>query len=212
MKLMMHSFDLLLLFDYIGTMVFAISGTLTAAQKRLDVFGAIFIGFVTAIGGGTVRDIMLGNLPVTWIQSYNYFFIILAGIVITIVFKTVVNKLRNTLFLFDTIGIGVFTVIGLKQALAFGISAPIAVMMGLSSAVVGGIIRDTLTNEVPLIFHKEIYATACIVGAIIFLIMHYLNVPEVICESVTVISIISIRLWAVKYNITMPHVSLGEEE
>ncbi|MBR8535461.1 trimeric intracellular cation channel family protein [Carboxylicivirga sediminis] len=209
---MVQSFDLLLLFDYIGTMVFAISGTLTAAQKRLDIFGAIFIGFVTAIGGGTVRDIMLGNLPVSWIQSNNYFFVILAGILITILFKKHVIRLRNTLFLFDTIGIGVFTVLGLEKAMAFGISAPIAVIMGLSSAVVGGIIRDTLTNEVPLIFHKEIYATACITGAIIFLILHYLHVPEVICESVTVLSIIGIRLWAVKYNITMPHISLSEKE
>ncbi|MBS2212332.1 trimeric intracellular cation channel family protein [Carboxylicivirga mesophila] len=209
---MVQSFDLLLLFDYIGTMVFAISGTLTAAQKRLDIFGAIFIGFVTAIGGGTVRDIMLGNLPVSWIQSNNYFFVILAGILITILFKKHVIRLRNTLFLFDTIGIGVFTVLGLEKALAFGISAPIAVIMGLSSAVVGGIIRDTLTNEVPLIFHKEIYATACITGAIIFLIIYYLHVPEVICESVTVLSIIGIRLWAVKYNITMPHISLSEKE
>ncbi len=208
----MQSFDLLLFFDYIGTMVFAISGTLTAAQKRLDFFGAIFIGFVTAIGGGTVRDIMLGNLPVSWIQSYNYFFIILAGILITILFKKIVIKLRNTLFLFDTIGIGVFTVLGLEKALQFGISAPIAVIMGLSSAVVGGIIRDTLTNEVPLIFHKEIYATACITGAIVFLVLYYLQVPEVICESITVLSIIGIRLWAVKYNITMPTLSLGEKE
>ena len=206
----MPSFDLILTFDYIGTMVFAISGTLTAAHKRLDWFGAIFIGFVTAIGGGTVRDIMLGNTPVSWIQSNNYFFLILAGILITIVFKKAVLKLRNTLFLFDTIGIGVFTVIGLEKALAFGISAPIAVIMGLSSAVVGGVIRDTLTNEVPLIFHKEIYATACITGAIFYLALYYLNVPVVVCESVTVITIIGIRLWAVKYNITMPQISLGD--
>jgi len=206
----MPSFDLILTFDYIGTMVFAISGTLTAAHKRLDWFGAIFIGFVTAIGGGTVRDIMLGNTPVSWIQSNNYFFLILAGILITIVFKKAVLKLRNTLFLFDTIGIGVFTVIGLEKALAFGISAPIAVIMGLSSAVVGGVIRDTLTNEVPLIFHKEIYATACITGAVIYLALYYLNVPVVVCESLTVITIIGIRLWAVKYNITMPQISLGD--
>lgn len=208
----MPNFDLILIFDYIGTMVFAISGTLTAAQKRLDIFGAIFIGFVTAIGGGTVRDLMLGNLPVSWIQSNNYFFLILAGILITIIFKKTVLKLRNTLFLFDTIGIGVFTVIGLEKALAFGISAPIAVIMGLSSAVVGGIIRDTLTNEVPLIFHKEIYATACITGAIVYLALYHFNVPEIVCESITVVTIIGIRLWAVRYNITMPHISLGEKE
>ncbi|MCT4587110.1 MAG: trimeric intracellular cation channel family protein [Carboxylicivirga sp.] len=208
----MPNFDLILIFDYIGTMVFAISGTLTAAQKRLDLFGAIFIGFVTAIGGGTVRDIMLGNMPVSWIQSNNYFFVILAGILITIVFKKAVLKLRNTLFLFDTIGIAVFTVIGLEKALQFGITAPIAVIMGLSSAVVGGIIRDTLTNELPLIFHKEIYATACITGAIVYLALYYAGMSEIVCESVTVAIIIGIRLWAVKYNIAMPQISLEEKE
>lgn len=208
----MPNFDLILIFDYIGTMVFAISGTLTAAQKRLDLFGAIFIGFVTAIGGGTVRDIMLGNMPVSWIQSNNYFFVILAGILITIVFKKSVLKLRNTLFLFDTIGIAVFTVIGLEKALQFGITAPIAVIMGLSSAVVGGIIRDTLTNELPLIFHKEIYATACITGAIVYLALYYAGMSEIVCESVTVAIIIGIRLWAVKYNIAMPQISLEEKE
>ncbi len=205
-------FDLLLIFDYLGTMAFAISGTLTAAHKRLDIFGAIVIGFVTAIGGGTVRDILMGDLPVAWIQSNNYFFIILAGILITILFKKVVMKLRGTLFLFDTIGIGVFTVIGLEKALDLGINAPIAVVMGVSSAVVGGVIRDTLTNEVPLIFHKEIYATACITGAIVFLILYYMHVPEIICESITVVTIIGIRLWAVRYNITMPQISLTDKK
>lgn len=200
-----------MLFDYIGTMVFAISGTLTAAQKKLDLFGAIFIGFVTAIGGGTVRDMMLGNLPVSWIQSSHYFYIILLAIIITIVFKKLVLKLRNTLFLFDTIGIGVFTVLGLEKALAFDISAPLAVIMGLSSAVVGGIIRDTLCNEVPLIFHREIYATACIAGAIVYLLMRYVGFPPLVYTWITVATIISIRLLAVRYKLTMPKMSLSDE-
>ncbi len=203
--------DPILLFDYIGTMVFAISGTLTAAQKRLDLFGAIFIGFVTAIGGGTVRDMMLGNLPVSWIQSSNYFYIILLGVFITIVFKKIVLKLRNTLFLFDTIGIGVFTVLGLEKALAFGIAPPIAVIMGLSSAVVGGIIRDTLCNEVPLIFHREIYATACIAGAVVYLAMRYVGLPPIVYTWVTVATIISIRLLAVRYKLAIPKISLSDD-
>jgi len=204
--------DLILYFDYIGTMVFAISGTLMAAEKKLDIFGAMFIGFVTAIGGGTVRDMMLGDLPVAWIRSTDYFFIIIAGVVITVLFKKLVLKLRSTLFLFDTIGIGVFTLIGLKKALLLGIDAPLAVMMGLSSAVVGGVIRDTLCNEVPLIFHREIYATACIAGAVVYLILRWLQVPHVINESLTVVTIISIRLLAVHYNITMPTISLTEDK
>lgn len=203
--------DPILLFDYIGTMVFAISGTLTAAQKRLDLFGAIFIGFVTAIGGGTVRDVMLGHFPVTWIQSYDYFLIILLGVILTIVFKKVVIKLRNTLFLFDTIGIGVFTVLGLEKALNMGITPPIAVIMGLSSAVVGGIIRDTLCNEVPLIFHREIYATACIAGAMVYLALRYIGFPPIAYTWITVSTIIIIRLLAVRFKLAIPLITLSDD-
>ncbi len=199
------------LFDYTGTMVFAISGTLTAANKRLDFFGATVIGFVTAVGGGTLRDMMLGDTPVAWMRTINYFLVILAGVLITIIFSKQVMKLRKTLFLFDTIGIAIFTIIGLNKALAFGIHPPIAVIMGVTSAVVGGIIRDTLTNEVPLIFKKEIYATACIAGALIYLLLHYLNVDEMINQIITILTIISIRILAVKFNISLPRLSINKD-
>ena len=204
--------DPIILFDYIGTMVFAISGTLTAAQKRLDLFGAIFIGFVTAIGGGTVRDVMLGHLPVTWIKSYDYFLIILIGIILTVVFKKIVIKLKNTLFLFDTIGIGVFTVLGIEKTLEIGISQPIAVIMGLISAVVGGIIRDTLCNEVPLIFHREIYATACIAGSIVYLILRNIGFPPLAYTWITVGTIITIRLIAVRYKLAIPLLTISDDQ
>jgi len=198
------------IFDYTGTLVFAISGTLTAANKRLDFFGATVIGFVTAVGGGTLRDMMLGDTPVAWMRTSNYFLVIIIGILITIMFSRQVMKLRRTLFLFDTIGIAIFTIIGLNKALAFGIHPPLAVIMGITSAVVGGIIRDTLTNEVPLIFQKEIYATACIVGALVYLILNYFDVSEVINQSITILTIIAIRLVAVRYNISLPRLSIKE--
>jgi len=198
------------LFDYTGTLVFAISGTLTAANKRLDFFGATVIGFVTAVGGGTLRDMMLGDTPVAWMRTINYFLVILAGVLITILFSKQVMKLRRTLFLFDTIGIAIFTIIGLNKALAFGIHPPLAVIMGITSAVVGGIIRDTLTNELPLIFKKEIYATACIAGALIYLLLNYFNVSEVVNQSITILSIIAIRIVAVRYNISLPRLSIKE--
>ncbi len=200
--------DLLLLFDYIGTFVFAISGTLTAANKRLDFFGATVIGFVTAVGGGTLRDIMLGDTPVAWMQNINYFWLILAGVLVTILFSKQVMQLKRTLFLFDTIGIAVFTILGLKKALLLQIDPPLAVMMGLSSAVVGGVIRDTLCNEVPLIFHREIYATACIAGALIYLLLNHFGLSEVICELSTVASIIVIRIVVVRYNIALPRLQI----
>jgi uncharacterized membrane protein YeiH len=202
--------DFLLIFDYIGTFVFAISGTLTAAEKKLDIFGATVIGFVTAIGGGTVRDMMLGDTPVAWMQNTNYFWVIMAGVLVTIIFRKRVSQLKHTLFLFDTIGIATFTLLGLKKALLFQIDPAMAVLMGLSSAVVGGVLRDTLCNEVPLIFHREIYATACIAGALVYLLLKYFEVPEVFCEFATVLSIILIRLVVVKFNIALPRLVVKE--
>lgn len=199
------------LFDYTGTMVFAISGTLTAANKRLDFFGATVIGFVTAVGGGTLRDMMLGDTPVAWMRTTNYFLVILAGVLITILFSKQVMKLRRTLFLFDTIGIAIFTIIGLNKALEFGIHPALAVIMGIISAVVGGIIRDTLTNEVPLIFKKEIYATACIAGALIYLLLHYFNVSEVVNQTITILTIIAVRIVAVRFNISLPRLSINKD-
>lgn len=192
------------LLDYVGTFVFAISGTLMAAQKRFDIFGALTIGFATAIGGGTLRDMMLGITPVTWIQSLDYFYVITIAVMLTTIFKSIVLKLRSTLFLFDSIGIGVFTVIGIDKALMYDLAPPIAILMGMITAVAGGIIRDTLCNVVPLIFRKEIYATACIAGGMIYFALMLCNLPQAITNIVTVSSIIAIRIVAVKYGISLP--------
>lgn len=192
------------LLDYVGTFVFAISGTLMAAQKRFDIFGALTIGFATAIGGGTLRDMMLGITPVTWIQSLDYFYVITIAVMLTTIFKSIVLKLRSTLFLFDSIGIGVFTVIGIDKALMYDLAPPIAILIGMITAVAGGIIRDTLCNVVPLIFRKEIYATACIAGGVIYFALMLCNLPQAITNIVTVSSIIAIRIVAVKYGISLP--------
>ena len=199
--------DLLSFADYAGTCAFAISGTISATQKKLDLFGAAFIGFVTAIGGGTTRDLLLGNTPVTWILGVEYFILILASIIFTFAFYKYILRLKQTLFLFDTIGIGVFTIIGIEKALSFGITPPPALVMGLSSAVVGGIIRDTLCNDVPLIFHKEIYATACIFGGTIYLALHYFKLDVHISQVATILSIIIIRLLAIKFNLSLPKIT-----
>jgi len=196
--------DIIIWLDYIGTMVFAISGVLTAASKKLDLFGALFIGVVTAIGGGTTRDLLLGVTPVTWLQEYGYILSILAGFIITFLFRKFVVRMRRTLFLFDTIGIGVFTIIGLEKALNIGVNPIVAVIMGMTSAVVGGVIRDTLTNELPLIFHKEIYAMACIAGALFYLFLDWLGSPLAVSELLTIAIIITIRLLSIRYNISMP--------
>lgn len=168
----------LYLIDLLGTLVFAISGVLTAVQKKFDLVGATVVSFVTAVGGGTLRDMMIGETPVGWMQDNNYLIVIFASLPLCFFFQKQILKLRKSIFLFDTIGIGLFTILGLQKTLGVGLSPAVAVMMGTVSAVFGGVIRDVLTNEVPLIFREEIYATACLVGAIVFLILEqFLDYP-----------------------------------
>ncbi|MAY84169.1 MAG: hypothetical protein CMP59_08555 [Flavobacteriales bacterium] len=195
---------LLFSLDLIGTLVFAISGSMAAASKKLDLFGAAFIAFVTAVGGGTVRDLLIGSTPVGWMRDVNYIFIILAGVGITFLFKKYVRKLRRTLFLFDTIGISVFTVLGLQKALLIEIHPLIAVMMGMFSAVLGGVIRDILINEIPLIFRKEIYAMACIAGGALFVMLEPSGISFEMRTVYTIALIITIRILAIRFKIGLP--------
>jgi uncharacterized membrane protein YeiH len=197
--------DILYLLDLVGTFVFAISGTLTAGDKRLDLMGATVIGFVTAIGGGTVRDLLLGFEPVSWLQDNNYLWVILLGVVCTVLFKQQVLKLKRTLFLFDTIGIGVFTVLGMSKALLIGVEPVIAIMMGTISAVFGGVIRDTLCNEIPLIFRPtEFYATACLIGGCVFLGLDYLGLNLEWNYFITILFIIGLRILSIKFDFKLP--------
>ncbi|MEO1518217.1 MAG: trimeric intracellular cation channel family protein [Bacteroidota bacterium] len=190
--------------DLIGTMVFAISGALTATQKKFDVFGALVIAFVTAVGGGTIRDVLIGSTPVGWMKDLNYLYVIFSGLLISIFFKRAVQKLRRTLFLFDTIGIGLFTILGLQKTLDHEIAPVVAVMMGTVSAVFGGVVRDTLCNEIPLIFRKEIYATACIAGGILYLMLCQSGLAQSWIIGLTVLFIIALRSLAVRYQWTLP--------
>lgn len=190
--------------DLLGTFVFAVSGTLAAAEKRFDVFGAAVLAFVTAVGGGTIRDVLIGNTPVGWMRDLNYLYLILLAVPVSYFFRTYIQRLRKTMFLFDTIGIGLFTILGLKTTLAIGLSPLIAVMMGTVSAVFGGVVRDVLSREVPLIFRKEIYATACIIGGVCYLILNRFGVQEDLSTFFTVVLVITIRVIAVKWRLQLP--------
>lgn len=192
--------EVLYILDLVGTLVFAISGAMAASSKKLDLFGAAFIAFVTAVGGGTVRDLLLGTTPVGWMQNTIYIYLILGGVGITFLFKKWVRKLRKTLFLFDTIGIGVFTILGLSKALILDVPAPIAVMMGMFSAVLGGVIRDILINEIPLIFRKEIYAMACVAGGTAFVFLQDILSFEW-SVAITISLIIAIRIVVIKFKL-----------
>lgn len=190
--------------DFTGTFAFAVSGALAAADKKFDLFGAVFLGFVTAIGGGTMRDMMLGNTPVAWLQDIRIFYTIVLAVVFTFLFTSTIVRFTKALFLFDTIGISVFTIIGLQKGLGVEIHAPVAVMMGITTAVMGGIIRDVLCNEIPLIFHKEIYATACLFGGVLFLILQFLQVSQPITILISASSIFIVRTLSVRYKWALP--------
>lgn len=190
--------------ELIGTFVFAISGALAVREREHDLFGAGFTGFITAIGGGTLRDILLDAYPLVWIADINVLYAILVGILAAFIFPNFLSKLRKTMFLFDTLGIAFFTVLGVEKALSLGVRPEIAAIMGMFSAVMGGVIRDTLTNEIPILFRKEIYASACLAGAILYLILNYFGLERDWNLLISVAAIIAIRLVAMKYKLSLP--------
>ncbi|AFL84093.1 putative membrane protein [Belliella baltica DSM 15883] len=187
-----------------GTFVFAISGALAVKDREHDLFGAGFTGFVTAIGGGTLRDLLLDSNPLVWIGDVQFVYAIFAGIICAFLFQKFLLKLRKTMFLFDTLGIGFFTVLGVEKALSLGVSVEIAAIMGMFSAVMGGVLRDTLTNEIPILFRKEIYASACLAGAILYLVLNYFGLERDYNLLISMSVVISIRMIAVKYKLSLP--------
>lgn len=195
--------NIISLIDYIGVFVFAMSGILTASNKKLDLFGGFIIAFVTALGGGTLRDLLL-NTEIGWIIEIKYIYIVFAGAFFALLFKKVTQKMSKTIFLFDTIGIGLFTILGVKKALLLSAPTEIAVMFGVMTATFGGVIRDILCTEIPLIFRKEIYATACFVGAINYVLLNYFNVNDIANILVSGTIIIGIRTIAVVKKLSLP--------
>lgn len=188
------------LLDIIGTMAFAMSGALTAMNKKLDPFGVYIIAFVTAVGGGTLRDVMIGRMPVGWMQDLTYVYVITLGFLLTIIFRKRLDKLRKSLALFDTIGLGVFTLIGIQKGIDYQLHPIICVALGTLTACFGGVIRDILCTEIPVIFRKEIYATICILGGIVFFALLKLNVENDVIYLITSLVIIIVRLLAKKYK------------
>lgn len=193
------------IFELAGTAFFAISGALAANQKsQPDWFGVTFIGFITAIGGGSIRDMLLGSYPLVWIGDVRFLYAIFAGVLLASLFYNQLQKLRKTLFIFDTFGIALFTIIGTEKALLLGVNPLIAAIMGMFSAIMGGVIRDVLTNETPVLFHKEIYATACLAGAFCYLLLHYFDCDRTVSFLLSGLAILLIRIIAVKFNVSLP--------
>ena len=190
--------------EILGTIAFAISGSFAAMQRRLDPFGVLIIAFVTSIGGGTVRDLLLGDTPVAWMRDVNYCLLILVTSLLTIFFKTQIKKFKVTLFLFDSLGLGLFTIVGVQKGIVFGLEPGICVALGTITGCFGGVIRDTLLNTIPLIFRKEIYATACILGGLLYFGLLSFNLKTDLAKIIVIAFIFTLRIVVVKYNWTLP--------
>ena len=196
--------------SYLGTLSFAISGFITASKKQLDLFGAFVIAFVTGLGGGTLRDLLL-NTKVGWLSEPNNVYIVIAAVILVYLFKKQFVRLRKTMFLFDTIGIALFTISGLQVAQQYELNNLYLVLFGVITATFGGAIRDILCDEIPLIFRREIYATACILGAVSYLGFEALGFGLILKTTLACSIIILIRTLAVLKNWSIPVVADDSE-
>lgn len=191
------------LVDYTGTFAFAISGLRLASAKQFDLFGAFIVGMATAVGGGTLRDVMLDQSPF-WMTQWISLAIVGVALLAFLFLHKFIEKISNTIFLFDTIGLGLFTIVGFQKTLDAGFSFWAANIMGMCTGAAGGVIRDILINEVPLIFRRDIYALACMVGGIFYTVAIMLGAPTIVSQLGCGISVMLIRFLAVRYHWQLP--------
>lgn len=189
--------------DYLGTFAFAISGLRLASEKQFDIFGAFIVGLATAVGGGTMRDVMIGVSPF-WMTQWIYLFIVLMAVLAFLFLHKFISRIAQTIFLFDTIGLGLFTIVGFQKTYDAGFPFYACIIMGMCTGAAGGVIRDILINEVPLIFRRDIYAIACLVGGVFYSVAITYGAPTVIAQSGCALVVILMRLFAVKYHWQLP--------
>jgi uncharacterized membrane protein YeiH len=192
--------------DLLGTIAFAISGVLVAMDKKLDVFGVLIIAFVTAVGGGTLRDLLIGIRPVGWLNAPMNLLLIIITVLLAIIFVKQLKYIRKSLFLFDTIGIGLYTMVGIEKGLAANLSPVMCIVLGTITACFGGVVRDILCNEIPVIFRKEIYATVCILGGLVYFLLIQFPIDNTISYSMAILTIIIMRVLAVQFKISLPNI------
>ena len=196
--------DFFHIIDILGTFSFAVSGTSSAMRKRLDIFGVLIIAFVTSIGGGTLRDVLIGNTPVAWLRNSTTINVILIAAVCTIFFGTYIKKYNHTLFLFDSLGLGLFTIIGIQKGMDLHFLPGVCIALGTVTGCFGGVARDILLNEIPLIFRKEIYASACILGGTVFFILYKMKMDQQMAQIVCIAVIVLVRIIVVRYKLSLP--------
>ncbi len=189
--------------EFAGTFAFAISGIRLASAKQFDWFGAYVVGLTTAIGGGTIRDLLLGVTPF-WMTDPSYLICSGLALIWVILFSKTLIHLNNTFFIFDTIGLALFTMVGITKALALGFPFWVAIIMGCVTGAAGGVMRDVLINELPLIFRKEIYAMACMIGGLVYYVCRWLGLDPIMTQLLGGFTIFLVRVLAVKYQIGLP--------
>lgn len=195
--------------DLFGTAVFAVSGALAAGRRRMDLFGALVIAAVTAVGGGTVRDLILDRHPVFWIQDLRYLAVIAGAGGLTFAYTTVLRPPRQALEKADAFGLAVFSVVGARVALDMGAPSVIVVIMSATTATVGGMVRDVLCGETPFILREEIYATAALAGGVLYLGLRALALPEAAVAGLTIVVVSAIRLAALHWGVHLPAFRVG---
>lgn len=201
----------LIIIEVLGTIAFAISGIRLAAAKRFDWFGAYVVGLVTAIGGGTLRDVLL-DIPVFWMQSPMYLAVTGISLATVIIFKHFLVKGMRTLFTFDAIGLALFVVVGIEKTLAIDYPMWVAVVMGITTGSFGGVIRDILLNEEPLFFRKDIYATACLAGGVAYWLVSLFTTTGYLPSAACAVTVIGLRVLAVTYNWSLPILRVPEQD
>jgi len=192
---------------YTGIFVFAITGAFKARTYRMDIFGAVVLAFVTAYGGGTLRDLLIGIRPVSWVNDYFALAIVLASTVITFLFKLNFRGFRHIVFYTDTLGLGLFTIAGIEKSYIYGLNSVYAVVMGVITATFGGLIADVLCSAVPSLLKRgELYATVCLIGGAVFVTLKYFEVPHNLNFAISVFLIVGIRIYSKRKRLTLPEI------
>jgi uncharacterized membrane protein YeiH len=202
--------NVLNIIDILGTFAFAVSGAFSAMERKLDPFGILIISFTTAIGGGTLRDVLVGNVPVNWLSNNVAIIVILSSAMLSMFFGSYLKQLTTSLFLFDALGLGLFTIVGIEIGLKYQLGAGVCIALGTITACFGGVIRDVLLNKVPLIFRKEIYALACVIGGIFYYVLLQTHLASDISKIICILFIFFIRLIAVRYQLSLPRTYLKD--
>lgn len=196
--------------DYLGTVVFAITGALAAGRRQMDVFGVVVVATVTAVGGGTLRDMLLGLQPVFWVAEPLYIVATTVAALVTFAAMRFLHSPRRMLLVLDALGLAVFTILGCQRALMVTSSPVVVVMMGVMSGTAGGMVRDLLCDKVPVVLRREIYATASLVGGVLFVLLTSRKVDFNQAALVSIFAVLAIRLFALRRGLSLPVAQVKE--